>query len=217
MRYGTPNLEYVRRLGETPADADGPVWMVNLMRYRERAEYADGRETTLSGREADDRYAPVSVLAELGASVALFGDVVGDGGADGWHRVGIVRYPTRRSFIAMQDRPDFQELHVHKDAGMDFTIIAAGVPAPGAEAPRPSADTVGVTFHPAGAEPPAAGRGALRLDVEGTVIGDERRWAAIDLGWSGAEPAAAPGAISVRVRPAIDAVAALLATAVPAP
>ena len=31
---------------------DDPIVMVNLLKFRERAEYADGRETDLSGREA---------------------------------------------------------------------------------------------------------------------------------------------------------------------
>jgi len=51
--YGQIDHDYGVKLATTPPEADGPVWMVNLMRYRERAEYADGRETTLTGREAD--------------------------------------------------------------------------------------------------------------------------------------------------------------------
>jgi hypothetical protein len=43
-------------------------------------------------------------------------------------RVAIVRYPTRASFFAMQQREDFQELHVHKEAGMEFTILIAAEP-----------------------------------------------------------------------------------------
>ena len=31
------------RLATAPADEDGPVWMVNLMKYRPTADYADGR------------------------------------------------------------------------------------------------------------------------------------------------------------------------------
>ncbi len=62
-RYGTIDREYGMRLATTPPDDDGPVWMVNLMNYREVAEYADGRESTISGREADDLYAPLGPLA----------------------------------------------------------------------------------------------------------------------------------------------------------
>jgi hypothetical protein len=105
--------------------------MVNLMAYRDRAVY-DGAETDVSGREADDRYAPVEVLADIGASIAFVGDVEEQllGDSPRWDRVGVVRYPTRRSFIEMQARPDFQDKHVHKEAGMAETIVAGGLPMP---------------------------------------------------------------------------------------
>jgi hypothetical protein len=124
-RYGTVDRDYGLRLAATPPEEDGPVWMVNLMKYREVADYADDRGVAISGREADDLYAPTESLAAIGAEVAFFGDVdqqlLGD--APIWDRVGVVKYPTRRSFIEMQSRPDFQRQHVHKDAGMAETIV----------------------------------------------------------------------------------------------
>ena len=128
--YGTVDHEYAVRLATTPPDEDGPVWMVNLMKYREHAEYLDGRETTLTGREADDAYAPVDVLAAIGAEVVFFGDVevqlLGD--EPTWDRVAVVKYPTRRAFIEMQRRPDFLELHAHKEAGMLQTFVIGSQP-----------------------------------------------------------------------------------------
>ena len=44
--YGTVNREYGMQLAMTPPDEDGPVWMVNLMKYHEVADYgasADGQ------------------------------------------------------------------------------------------------------------------------------------------------------------------------------
>jgi len=112
-------------LATTPPDEDGPVWMVNLMKYREVADYADGRESAISGRDADDLYTPRESLAAIGAQIVFGGEVdqqlLGD--APIWDRVGVVKYPTRRSFIEMQSRPDFQRQHVHKDAGMAETIV----------------------------------------------------------------------------------------------
>jgi hypothetical protein len=35
--YGTVDQEYGMKLATTPPDSDGPVWMVNLMKYREVA------------------------------------------------------------------------------------------------------------------------------------------------------------------------------------
>ena len=41
--YGRIDRDYGIRLATTAPEDDGPVWMVNLMRYKERAEYTDGR------------------------------------------------------------------------------------------------------------------------------------------------------------------------------
>lgn len=125
--YGQVDREYAIRLATTPPGEDGPVWMVNLMQYREVASYGEGGGSGegVSGRAADDRYAPTEILAEIGAEVVLFGDVEDQllGAEPRWDRVGIVRYPTRRSFVEMQQRADFQERHVHKEAGMARTIV----------------------------------------------------------------------------------------------
>jgi hypothetical protein len=127
-RYGTVDREYGMRLATTPPDEDGPVWMVNLMKYRDIADYPDGAPAdgpAISGREADDLYTPLESLAGVGAEIVFGGDVdlqlLGD--APIWDRVGVVKYPTRRSFIEMQSRPDFRRQHVHKEAGMQETIV----------------------------------------------------------------------------------------------
>ncbi len=129
-RYGTVNTAYGMKMATTPPEGDGPVWMVNLMKYREVADYADGRESTISGREADDIYTPLDSLAAVGAAPVFAGDVdqqlLGDETV--WDRVAIVKYPTRKAFIDMQSLPSFQESHKHKDAGMDFTIVMGGQP-----------------------------------------------------------------------------------------
>ena len=44
LRYGLVDREYGIQLATTPPADDGPVWMVNLMKYREVADYADGRK-----------------------------------------------------------------------------------------------------------------------------------------------------------------------------
>ncbi len=49
-RYGTVDRDYGLKLATTPPEDDGPVWMVNLMKYRETADYADGRQSGISGR-----------------------------------------------------------------------------------------------------------------------------------------------------------------------
>ena len=136
-RYGTIDRAYGMTLATTPADEDGPVWMINLMKYRERADYADGRATSISGQAADDVYSPLDSLAAVGATPVFFGDVdqqlLGDGTV--WDRVGIVKYPTRKAFIDMQSLPSFQESHHHKEAGMERTIVMGTQPMATPQAP----------------------------------------------------------------------------------
>ena len=128
--YGTPNWEMLQRWLALPADDDGPFWALNLMKYRTVAAYAEARDgAPVSGKDADDAYAPLGPLAAIGASVVFHGDVLEQRSGDPtWDRVGIVRYPTRAAFFAMQRRDDFKDQHVHKEAGMEFTIVMACQP-----------------------------------------------------------------------------------------
>jgi hypothetical protein len=137
VSYGTVDPEYALRLASTPPDDDRPVWMVNLMKYRDRAEYADGRETTLRGQEADDLYAPFGPLAAVGAQIVFVASVEDQllGDSPRWDRVAVVQYPTGRSFIEMSAREDFRELHVHKEAGMEQTIVMGCRPIGNPEVP----------------------------------------------------------------------------------
>lgn len=128
--YGQIDEEYAAELARTAPGDDGPVWMVNLMHYKEWADYEDDRETTLTGREADDTYAPLGPLAAVGAEVVFVADVEDQfiGEEPKWDRIAVVRYPTRAAFMAMQEREDFQEAHVHKEAGMAETIVIGTQP-----------------------------------------------------------------------------------------
>ncbi|MFM8972590.1 MAG: hypothetical protein ACKOOG_08115 [Actinomycetota bacterium] len=178
-KYGTIDRDYAIRLATTPPENDGPIWMLNLMRYREVAEYRDGRESGISGQEADDAYAPTDVLRDIGAEVAFFADVVEQvrGEEPAWHRVAVVRYPTRKSFIDMQTRNDFQEKHEHKEAGMERTIVMGT---------RPLADPVTVDLASRTADDVVVLRVQRRTDytptaagsfaIEGTIVGDGRTW-----------------------------------------
>jgi hypothetical protein len=198
IRYATPNLEMLMGwLALDPAD-DGPFLALNLMKYRERADYLDGRSTTLTGREADDQYnpsAPGGPLLAVGGSVPFVGEVERHlaGDATTWDRVAIARYPTRRSFFEMQQLPEFLELHEHKEAGMETTInlaclggpdtVATDVPAPG----RPDARVL-LTVAAPGVEvpdPPSRSVVLADLPVEGEIVGDGRPWQRARFIWFG--------------------------------
>jgi uncharacterized protein (DUF1330 family) len=169
--YGRINGEQNDRLRKVRPDQDGPFFMLNLMRYRPLAVYGDGRETTLTGMQADDVYAPVEILHDLGAEIVLFGDVVDQPrGSESWHRVAIVRYPTVQSFLQMQERPDFSERHQHKDAGMESTVIATCTPLSGGL--EVSTGPLLVDLVTTDPEAVVARGGEAVLRVDHTLIGD---------------------------------------------
>jgi hypothetical protein len=62
----SPNEEQMKGFFEP--GSQGPIYMLNLLKFKEKAEYADGRETDLSGAEAYALYgAEVSkILIKLG-------------------------------------------------------------------------------------------------------------------------------------------------------
>ena len=185
-KYGTIDKEYGVHLATRPPEEDGPIYMVNLMKYHEVAQYADdaGVDKPISGREADDRYNPTSILAKIGATIVFVGDVVSNrDGDEDWDRIAIARYATRKSFIDMQTRRDFADKHVHKAAGMLRTIIVccrpedASLDAHGR--PKADDDRLVAMIVRRNVDRAAAFRevpGAVNLAAEGTIIGDGRKW-----------------------------------------
>jgi hypothetical protein len=57
--FGSSNEELVQSMLAAPTE--GPFYMFNVIRCREKAEYPDGRETDLTGREAYAFYAPFEI------------------------------------------------------------------------------------------------------------------------------------------------------------
>jgi len=112
-------------------DDSGPVTMINLLRYRDDAEYPAGSEATAcSGREAYQRYGGqvTPLIEKAGAHVVWAGSVVAaaiapDGEA--WHDAILVQYPTRAAFIEMVSAPVYQAAAVHRTAALlDSRLIA---------------------------------------------------------------------------------------------
>ena len=185
-KYGVIDKEYGLFLATQPPDADGPIYMVNLMKYHEVAQYnaEAGVEKPISGREADDRYNPSSILSRIGATIVFVGDVTSNHvGNEDWDRIAIVRYATRKSFIDMQSRQDFADKHVHKAAGMQRTIIVCCRPENSAldSHGRPSGDDdrhLLMVVRQTTDRTSAFGSlpSAVNLAAEGTIIGDGRKW-----------------------------------------
>lgn len=148
---GAINPAQVERMVAAPTD--GPFYMVNLIRYRERALYPDGRETDLTGREANALYSPVEFLQAIGARV-VFNTEVDDqiDGDDAWETVAIVEYPCPLAFFAMLAHPGFQARSIHKTAGVAETIVMVTERMP---VPAPADPDQSQSPHPPTADDPA--------------------------------------------------------------
>lgn len=102
---------------------DGPIYMVNLLKFKERAEYEDGRETDLTGREAYGLYGQgaVKLLPEYGGEIVFGADVtflaVGQV-EELWDEIVIAKYPNRAALLAMSMSEEWQAIGVHRAAGL---------------------------------------------------------------------------------------------------
>ena len=121
-----PRPEQLLPLADDPAP--GPVAMVNLLKFRERAEYRDGRPDAISGREAYMRYvAEMQGIVEAAGGRFLFsGDVQGlvIGEVDElWDAVGIAEYPSRAAFYRIATSPEVLAIGVHREAGLAGQLL----------------------------------------------------------------------------------------------
>jgi uncharacterized protein (DUF1330 family) len=104
-------------------DIDSPISMVNLLKFKEKAEYEDGRDTNLSGKEAYMIYG-IEVqehLKKVGGEIVFGGEIsrlmLGEV-EDLWDNVAVARYPSRTAMLGMMMDPDYQESEKHRSAGL---------------------------------------------------------------------------------------------------
>lgn len=125
-----PTNEQVQKLiADGP---DGPIVMVNLLKYRKKAVYglerSEAREN-LTGEQAYRRYGQVALkhVAARGGSIVWAGPqslvVIGDDCLNEWDEVVCVRYPSREAFLGMTQDPDYLAAHYHREAGLSRTAL----------------------------------------------------------------------------------------------
>ncbi|WP_420431837.1 DUF1330 domain-containing protein [Hyphobacterium sp.] len=105
-----------------------PVSMLNLLRFREKAAYPDGRDADLPGKDAYFRYAVPMTQLVLKAGGSL--DFTGDMGPlligeieDDWHMAAIMTYPSPRTLVEISLTPEFAEIAVHRKAGLEGQLL----------------------------------------------------------------------------------------------
>lgn len=104
--------------------ADGPIYMLNLLKFKPHAEYPDGRESDLSGEEAYGLYAEgvAELLSEVGGNLIFAASVerlmLGEV-ENLWDKAAIAMYPSRAAMLEMMQKPKMQEIGLHRAAGLE--------------------------------------------------------------------------------------------------
>lgn len=116
-----PNEEQMR--GFVEPGHDGPIYMLNLLKFKAKAEYEDGRQTDLTGAEAYAIYGKevarhlqkVGGAPMFSASVErlMLGEV-----EELWDSAAIAMYPSRQAMLEMISSKDYQASAVHRTAGL---------------------------------------------------------------------------------------------------
>ncbi len=107
---------------------NGKLYMLNLLKFREKAEYADGRATGLTGAEAYALYGEMvgKIIADMGGRTIFSGVprvmVIGDGEPE-WDAVAIIEYPDIDGFRKMTTSEEYQVAHVHREAGLAHQLL----------------------------------------------------------------------------------------------
>ena len=104
-------------------ETEGPVCMVNLLKFREKAAYPDGRDPDISGREAYMRYgvAMKKLVEQSGGRFIFMAEVKGlllGEVEELWDEVGVVEYPSPKALIEIASSAAFREIEVHRVAGL---------------------------------------------------------------------------------------------------
>lgn len=116
--------ELDRYLAENP---DGPVVMLNLLRFRPDG----GREKYL---EYIDQFSSTGVQARYEVEVLYVGAggvaLAAEPGQD-WDMVALVRYPSRKTFVDMIQDPDYQRFEHLRAQSLVEAVLQATTPASG--------------------------------------------------------------------------------------
>jgi uncharacterized protein (DUF1330 family) len=116
-----PNKEQFMELMNAPDD--GPVVMLNLLKFKPRdgqAEYNKYGDSVINMVEA--RGGKLLWLGKV--DQALIGDV----DANDWDAIALVQYPSRKAFIEMATSKEYDGIHEHREGGLDRTVLLACSP-----------------------------------------------------------------------------------------
>ncbi len=98
--------------------------MINLLKFRRRALYEDGRDSDLTGEEAFNIYSrKVNELVRAsGGDVTFISKIVrlAIGEAEQlWDRVILASYPSRKIMLDIMSSDRMREIAIHRTAGLE--------------------------------------------------------------------------------------------------
>lgn len=119
LHHSDEQWETLAKMGDI-----GPVYMINMFKFKEHAEYPDGRESELSGIEAYGLYGAetAKLLEKMGAKIPHASEFVGMivGEVENlWDRMAIVEYPSLPQFMEMVESDAWQAHAIHREAGLE--------------------------------------------------------------------------------------------------
>lgn len=120
-----PTAEQIKAFLAQPDNA--PVFMVNLLKFKDKAEYKDGE--AVSGKTAYGRYA--KGFGEMLSAMNIEGVETVYGGAANvyligngdWDAVAIVRYPNAQTMFDTVSSESYRAIHHHRRAGLEGQLL----------------------------------------------------------------------------------------------
>ncbi len=116
-----PTNQQWQRILNLPADA--PVTLINFFKLNEVADYpagVAGMETDVSGQDAFNRYASVSIptMDKVGGRFLHVGPFAGQfiGNEEDWDIIAIGSYPNRQALLDLYSDEGYRNVFVHRSA-----------------------------------------------------------------------------------------------------
>ncbi|NLJ52703.1 MAG: DUF1330 domain-containing protein [Intrasporangiaceae bacterium] len=131
---GRASLDALRELPQ-----DHPIHMLNLVRFRDLADYPEGHEHAgkgWSGRRAYQEYARASgpVFARLGGAIVwrgAFEDMVIGPPGERWDQGFVAQYPSATVFLEMLADPEYRRAVVNRTAALEDSRLVRFAPGEG--------------------------------------------------------------------------------------
>ena len=105
-----------------------PVAMLNLLKFKNKAVYDDGRPCELTGVEAYQLYARAfrDIMEPQGVRIhysgAVRGALIGQGD-DLWDAVALIEYPSTEIMLNMLRNQEYQRAQQHRAAGLEGQLL----------------------------------------------------------------------------------------------